>query len=715
MILSLQALFLRFVASERERLVLWLPVLLAIGIGLFFALPDEPLAYAALLFPAIALAAQWFGRTHHGARIPTIALAVIACGFAAAQLHERVVAAPVLSGHLFYTPFEGTVEDVQDKAKGWGQRFILNGLQVEGLAPQQTPQKISLSIRRQAQDIQVGDRIRGKAMLFPPPTPVMPGAYDFARQFYFDRIGAVGFSPAPPELVSHQPPGYFEARLNALRVALNNRIIAPMTPENGPIAAAMMVGEMTAVSKDVGDAMRGAGIYHVFSISGLHMSLAAALVYVSIRFLLALYPPLAMRLPVKKIAACVGLLSSLAYLLLAGYPVPAIRSFVMVACVMLAIVCDRRGISLYSLAWSAFVILLFQPEALLGASFQLSYAATIAIVAFYERYGHLLHAGDAGIFRRIRTYFWGLILTSLVATLATTPLVIYHFNRFTLWGIIANMLMIPLASFWLMPAAVLAFIAMPLGLEYWPLVWLDKGNSLMMSGARGVAAMPYASISIPPPSFPGLLFVVFGGLWLCLWKGRWRLWGVPLVVFGSLSIFLYEPYDILISEDASKVAMRLNGQDMVFVKGRPGSFDGQAWVRAGGQKEGLKIDDMEDDDEKLPNCDRTRCDIRFAGLNIVVARKKKERDGLCADVDGHAPDMVIGVDYMDRIPECRRVRWLIEKAFLRENGAVAIRIRNGQAIIETANEYRGNRPWSRMLHSSLYQSANPSMIPGKSP
>ncbi|NBX04496.1 MAG: ComEC family competence protein, partial [Alphaproteobacteria bacterium] len=357
---------------------------------------------------------------------------------------------------------------------------------IEELPTAETPQKISVSLRKPMEELQIGDEIRFKAMLFAPPTPVMPGAYDFARQFYFDRIGAVGFAPKPPEIIVHTPPSHFSAWLNGLRKSINDRIVTPMSPEAGPVAAAMMVGEMTAVPKQVGDDMRDAGIYHVLSISGLHMSIAVALVYISMRFLLALYPPLSMRLPAKKISAFVGLLSAVAYLLLAGYPVPAIRSFVMVACVMVAVMLDRRGVSLYSLAWSAVLILIFQPEAMLGASFQLSYAATIGIVAFYERFSHMLYANDGSFIRRIRVHFWGLILTSLVAALATTPLVIYHFNRFTLWGIAANMLMMPLASFWIMPAAVLAFLAMPFGLEHWPLIWLNEGIEWMLAGARYV-------------------------------------------------------------------------------------------------------------------------------------------------------------------------------------------------------------------------------------
>ena len=693
-------------AREQERFVLWLPVLLALGIGLFFALPYEPsLALSGSIFAALGVA-SWLLRGHPIARLPVLALALIALGFAAGALRSFEVSAPILRVNIFYKQVEGVVEDVQDRAKG-GQRLILRNPVIETLAPEDTPYKISVSTREMT-DIQIGDRIRTQAMLFPPPGPVIPGGYDFARQFYFDRIGATGFSPRSPEVTQRAPASYFTAKLNELRLSISKRIAAPMPLENGPVASALMVGEMSAVDPAISDAMRDAGIYHVLSISGLHMSLAAALVFISVRFLLSLLPAFAMRLPTKKIAAAVGMLSAFAYLLLAGYPVPAIRSFVMVACVMLAILCDRRGISLYSLAWSAALILLFQPEALLGASFQLSYSATIAIVAFYEYFGHKLH-GD-GIIRRLHAAFWGLVLTSLVATLATTPLVIYHFNRFTFWGIAANTLMMPLASFWLMPAAVLSFIAMPFGLEYWPLLWLSEGITLMVRGAEWVAAQPYASVALPPLSFPGMLLTVAGGLWLCLWRTRWRLAGLPMILAGLLTVLLYKPYDILISDDAAKVAMRLSGDDMVFIKGRPASFEGEAWTRASGQKESYGMKDMDEVYEDIPECTKLRCDVYFKDLHIVVARKKKERDGMCEKTDGRAPDIVIGPDYMDRIPACKEVALLIDRAYLQDAGTVAIRIENGKPIVRTTSEYRGMRMWN-----SVYQSPNPAMMNGEPP
>jgi competence protein ComEC len=600
----------------------------------------------------------------------------------------QLVEAPVLRSPVFYKMVEGRIEDIQDKAKG-GQRLVMSEVIIEGMDAGQTPRRISISLRKPAPELVIGDKVAGKAMLFPPPEPSLPGGYDYARQAYFERIGAVGFAPSAPALVERAPVSRFSIWLNALRFSLAERIAAPMQPENAPIAAALMVGEMTAVPQDVADAMRDAGIYHVLSISGLHMSIAAALVYVSVRFLLSLFPPISMRLPTKKIAAVVGLASSFAYLLLAGHPVPAIRSFVMVACVMVAIMFDRRGISLYSLAWSAALILLFQPEALLGASFQLSYAATLFIVALYERYAGLLAASERGIGQRLLMYFWGLMLTSLVASLATSPLVIYHFNRFTLWGVVTNMLMMPLASFWIMPAAVLSFLSMPFGWERYPLEWLDTGIGLMVAGAKWVAAMPLASITVPPPTFYGVMLIVLGGLWLCIWQTRWRFWGAALMVLGMATSFFYQPYDLYVNDDASKVALRMEDGTLLFLKGRAESYDAQSWLRTS--------EESQDEDKRY--CNRTRCDITVYGKKIVVLRKKKKRDELvenvCLPHKGKVPDIVISAEYMDRITACKKVPLLIERAYLQSSGSVGIRFSGEEVRVDRASDSRGERLWSR--------------------
>lgn len=671
----------RHLSSERDRFTLWVPVLLGVGIGVYFALPEEPGWRLPLLITLAFFALTFLARHDLGWRTVSIVAGLIALGVTVATWRTLAVAAPFINDEMYYREVQARIDDIREKEKG--QKLILSHLVIQGLKPEETPHYISVTLREDMPALAVGDQLTLKATLFPPPLPAMPGSYDFARQFYYERIGAVGYAPKLPVIEEKGAASGFEEWLNHLRLSLAARIAAPMAAQNAPVAAALMVGEMSNVSKEVADAMRDAGLYHVLSISGLHMSLAAGLIFVSLRFLLCLYPPWALRLPVKKIAAGAGLLGAFVYLLLAGYPVPAIRSFVMVACVMLAVLFDRRGISLYSLAWAALLVLLFQPEALTGASFQLSFAATLGILAFYERYRHLLYEPGMSWRRRIWLYFIGLMTTSLVASLATTPLVIYHFNRFSLWGIAANMLMVPLATFWIMPAAVLAFLMMPLGLERLPLVWLDYGIGWMIAGSRWFAQLPYASVAIPPPSFAGLLLVVLGGLWLCLWQQRWRLLGLPLMLAGLATVALHQPYDLLVSDDGSHVALRLPDGHFLFAKGKPDSFDAQVWLRYHGQDGGL----LPKDRPELATCDDARCLYTLHGHSIAIGMRKRAKDNIC---EGRV-DIAVSTEYLND-EECEHVSLLLDRWYLRNYGAVAVRLANGIEVFN-ANDSRGRRPW----------------------
>ncbi len=672
--------------NEHDRLVLWLPVLLGVGIGLYFSLLNEPdIRIVAGGCGVIFILTAIFWRKY-ALRLFFMAVLFINFGMLRAEISTIFAKSPILQEEIFYRLTEGNIADIQIKEKG--EKLILTNVQIDGLDMEETPKRISVSLKQQAEGLSVGDKVQLNATLFPPPTPVMPQAYDFARMFYYEQLGAVGYTPKQPVILEKAETSNFEQWLNALRLSLTQRIIFPMTSENGWVAAAMMVGEQSGVSKEVADVMRESGIYHVLSISGLHMSLAVMLVFFTVRFLLSLYPPFALRVPTKKIAALVALFSAFAYLLLAGYPVPAVRSFIMVAVVMLAILFDRSGISIFSLAWAAMITLLWQPESLLGASFQLSFAATLAILAFYERFSHVLYKNNIGFWHKIWLYFLGIMLTSLVATFATTPLVIYHFNRFTLWGVAANMLLLPLVSMWIMPAAVIAFLLMPFGLEYYPLVALDYGISLMMHGARFFADLPYASLSLPSPSFAGLILVIFGGLWLCIWQQKWRLLGIPLVIIGVATIALHKPYDLLISSDASKVAMRLEDGRFVFLRGKEDSFDGQVWLRANGQEKALSVDEL---DEKIGGCDKHKCTVTAYEKKIVATKGKKEIEASC---DGN-PDIVISQNYLADISTCTKIPLLIDESYLQKNGATALRFNNGATQIENSRQHRGDRPWVR--------------------
>lgn len=683
---------------ERDRLVLWFPVFLGLGIAAYFAESSpSPIGLPALVAGLCALAAL-FTRRLLWMRVMFMAIAALALGFTVTGLRLYEVQAPVLQEKIFFKTVTGTINELQQK--NGKTKLILRDVNIETVDAEHTPKYISISLRKLQSELRIGDRVQLPAALFPPPTPAMPGSYDFSRMYYFKQLGAVGFSPKPAEVIQATQENKSADRLTALRLSIADHLQARMNKDESAVAAAMMVGDQSRISDEVSESMRVAGIYHILSISGMHMTLAIGLMYFSIRFLLSLFPGVALRLPTKKIAASVGLVGGLVYLLLAGYPVAAVRSYIMVACVMVAVLLDRKGISLYSLAWAATLILLISPESLLTAGFQLSFAATLAIVVLYERYGHHIYDSDAGWLRGFRLYLLAVMLTSLAATLYTTPLALYHFNRMAIWGVAANMLMVPLSSFIIMPAAVAVFLLMPMGWDA-PALWaLEKGIRWMIEGSNWVATLPYADLILPSPNFAGFVAIIVGGLWFAIWRSNLRWLGLAPIAAGLVTIAFYQPYDVIVSDDAKRVAYRTPDNQWVMVRGNTDSFEAESWLRMSGAKAALTRTEAKKQRSDI-TCDKMSCVITRGDHMIAISLKRDWENTLCAS----GADIVISDSYVHE-DKCPQAKHIIDREFVEIHGAAALRLAPAVAVI-TSDAQRGTWPWSKQV---LVEADDTSMI-----
>ncbi len=313
-----------------------------------------------------------------------------------------------------------------------------------------------------------------------------------------------------------------------------------------------------------------AGLAHLLSISGLHFGIVTAFMFFVVRQGLALIPFVALRFPIKKWAAVSAFAGACFYLVFSGASIPAQRSFVMIAIVLLAVLLDRTALSMRLVAWAAVAVLAISPESLLGPSFQMSFAAVVELIAVHETTERRFQVwrGGAGWLRRGGLHLAQIALTTLVAGLATAPFALYHFNRFTAYALAANLLAIPLTSFWIMPWAVVATALMPFGLEPWwlhPMAWGIEGVVLV---AREVAAWDGAVSLLPAMPAWGLAAISIGGLWLCLWTRRWRLAGLPVIAAGLASIALSKPPDILVSGDGRLMAVRSGSGELMVSSGR---------------------------------------------------------------------------------------------------------------------------------------------------
>ena len=627
---SADALRLRLAAIlEREldagRGFLWLPVAFGTGIVAYFALPREPAAWALVGLALLLGGLAWRARRRGAVFRALVVLAAVAAGMTAMKLRTDRVAAPVLPREMTAT-VTGFVADVEAAARG-GVRIVLRVAGIEGLAPAATPRFVRITVRSRGAAIAVGDALSLRARLSPPSGPVIPGGYDFARAAFYDGLGAIGFAYGAPKRADlGEPPAAIAlARPIAdLRALIRARIIAALPGDNGEIAAALIMGDQGGISERAQEAMRASGLGHVLSISGLHMALVAGSAFWLIRALLALSAGLALRRPIKKWAAAGALAVAAFYLAISGGGVATERAFVMLAVMLAAVLLDRRAITLRNVALAAFVVLAIEPESVLSASFQMSFAATLALVAGFEvlalrRDRRLTLADPAAPGLAGHAFAWiaGLFLTSLIAGLATTPFGAYHFQRLAPLSLFANLAAMPAVGFVVMPMALVSVILMPFGLEPLPLAAMSLGLDWMMAVATTAEAWSegLGAVGMAPPA--ALVLFVAGFLWLALWRERWRLAGL-LPMLLALPVALLSPRpDVLIDDSGAAVAVRSDDGRYRFIGVRGHRFEVETWLRTDGDARDNLSEAGEADGAR---CDPLGCTIAAGGMLVAVGR-----------------------------------------------------------------------------------------------
>ncbi|HWJ71765.1 MAG TPA: ComEC/Rec2 family competence protein [Kaistia sp.] len=591
---ALDRLWLAMGASlEREldaaRGLPWLAVAFGAGALCYFALPSEPFAPALLLLAVGLVAAAWRMRETTGLFRLLLLGAMLASGIAVTKLRTDFVAAPILEREVTAT-VTGWVEGREGRRGGY--RLTLRVVSISGAKLRHPPTRITVTVRGAAPE--VGDAVSLLARLRPPSGPARPGGYDFARNAYYEGIGATGFAYGPSRTIDLGPvPLTIRLRepLEYVREAIRVRVLAALSGDTGRVASALIIGDPGGISGRAEDDLRQSGLAHVLSVSGLHMVLVAGAAFWMIRALLALVPALALRHPIKKWAAAGAIGVTFFYLLISGLDVAAQRSFIMTAIVFSAILVDRRAISMRNVAVATFVVLMLAPESILSAGFQMSFAATVALVAGFEalsryrrrRRGPAAERSIVGsVFGWGAALVAGLAVTSLLGGLGTTPFALYHFQRMAPLSIVANVLAMPLVDFLVMPMALIAVLLMPFGLDQPFLAVMGFGIDGMMAVAAHVAAWSEGSGGAAMPSAAALLIFIAGFLWLALMGERWRLAGLAPMLLGGVMAFLPARPDMLIAANGLSVAYRgVDGRFQLLAR-KIDAFGAGIWLRADG-------------------------------------------------------------------------------------------------------------------------------------
>ncbi|MGA8653975.1 MAG: ComEC/Rec2 family competence protein [Xanthobacteraceae bacterium] len=585
-------------------------------------------------------------------------------------------------------------------------RFVLRVERIDGNRIVDKPQRVRLSVRR-GMAPPAGAFVEAKAQLNPPLQPLRPGSYDFARDLYFQRIGASGFAHGAVKVVT--PPAQAGLRLRAatfiesVRDAIDARIRSVLSGDVGSIASALITGKRDAITPYLYDAMFVSGIGHVLSISGYHMAVVAGVVFFILRALLALIPGLADRMPIKKWAAFGALLVTACYLVLSGAEVATQRSFIMIAIVLIGVVLDRPVLTLRTVTIAALIVLFFSPEAVVHPSFQMSFAATLALIAAYA-YGQPLARAGADSSLGARAALWGvneivsLLLASLVAGFATTPYAAYHFHRLAPYGVIANLFAMPVVSAWVMPMGILGVVAIPFGFD--SLFWRQMGYGIewMDTVALWVASLPGAFGRVTSFGTGPLLLATAGLLLIGLLKTPLR-WGGAIFVVLAVVLAARTPVpDVLVAADGRTFAVRGAGGKLAFHHTGSDTFATREWLTA-------DADGRDPSDKGLGEgiaCDPAGC-IGTLGdgriVSYVLAPDAFEEDCRRAAVI---------VATRDAPPDCEAT--VIGRKHWRERGALALYRDGAGFVIEAARPLNYDRPWApRLVHAA------PSAAKGKTP
>lgn len=611
----------------------------AIGIAAYFSAPFEPQLWMCALASVILAGLYWRQNQQMQEFAGCIfCLLIFTLGFGRAVHHSRAVDAPIMPTYERSYDLAGWIAGID--RSGTGLRYHIELESLRGVDANKMPRAVRVRLARPPETpLRAGDRLSIRAIIKAPPGPVVPNGYDPARRAYFDGFGGFGFAISEPEKqpdIDLKPMINIKRKITRWRYGLASHIHNVAPAHTAGLQAALMTGVRLYIPPEQTENLRVAGLAHILAISGLHMGLLAGGTYAAVTFILALITPLSRRYDIRKLAAMIGALTATFYLVLSGASVATQRAFIMAIIVFLAVILDRRAISMRSVAVAAFLTLLFHPESLVSVGFQMSFAAVAALVVTYQTWQNYRPVyKKRGRGRRFVDFFTSLSVTSFVAGLATGGFAIFHFNRISRYGFIGNLLAMPFFSLAVMPLAVVSFIAMLFGLERLPLQMMGFAISYILTAANWVASWPNAMAYVP--SAPSYVLSVFAISFvaICLGRLKGRIAGLALMLI-CIGIWARTPQpDLRISEDG-RIAFWLKAREgslkspvlMVDAK-RADRYGREQFAQMAGRPKSVWVDYA----KSFADCDALACRFELRGKIVSVLKHPSEVITECAEVD----------------------------------------------------------------------------------
>jgi len=661
----------------------------ALGIAVYFALPFEPqLSVIAVLCLSLGAALLFANRFAAHLYPLLFALLLVGLGLGRSALHSAASETPRLANYERIYEVTGWVEAVERSRNGYRWRIRVND--IKGLAPDKTPKRVR--VRAKTEGFKAGDGVTLLTVMTPPPGPVVPKGYDPARRAFFEQMGGYGFAIRPPTSAVIKDMPFEQSVKRAVvrfRYTLADHVRETAPAQTSGLQAALLTGVRTYIPPEQTENLRVAGLAHVLAISGMHMGLLAGGSFWLATLLLAAISPLSRRYDVRKPAAVIGALAATGYLILSGASVATQRAFIMAIIVFLAVILDRRAFSMRSVMVAALVTLMFHPEALISVGFQMSFAAVAALVVVYREWDkRRVYTPRLGVWDKLKSNFATLTVTSFVAGTATSGFAVLHFNRIARYSLVGNILAMPLFTFMVMPAALAALIALPFGLERWPLIMMGKGLSGMLVIAEWVASWPGAMWHVQAAPAWVIGVFGFGFLLITLGQKQRRYLGFALAII-CFALWSQNPRPDMRISDTGQVAFWDDSGDVLYVA-RKGSdrFGRSQFLQRGGSPDTA----LEAYGKELADCDKLACRFKVKGQQVSVINHPSEVTEECEQSD------IVVLTQREAGPVARRgckAKLFDGRVFAREGAQDVYIGAKGVKFVPANSEARRKRPWAR--------------------
>lgn len=659
-----------------------------VGVGLYFALPREPSAILMIIMMVATFLTILIrpGRWQPSFMITTL-MFMLVLGLARSTWHTQATERPRLPNYEKVYDVEGRIVAIEKS--GPRLRWVVKLRSLDQLPLDRRPELVRVTTFDK--NFSVGDGVSFRAQLRAPPSPVIPGGYNPAFRAYYQKVGGYGFMLSRPVAKDIPFETYIDvskSQVAKFRYGMAKRILAKSPEDTAGLQVALLTGIRTWVPDPHTDALRAAGLAHILAISGLHMGLVTGSIYGIALFLLVRVERLARARDVRKIAAVIGIITATMYLVLSGASVATQRAYIMACIIFLALILDRQAISIRSVSVAAFLTLWMHPEALMSPGFQMSFSAVLALVVVYRHWdSRRVYKGRPGLIGRFWNDFKALSVTSFVAGTATSGFAVLHFNRIAVYGFFANLLAMPIFTFWVMPVAILVYFSMLFGLEAGPLWLMGKGLSLILIISEWTESIPGAVsfMSSGPFWVMGVFSLAFIGL--CIGIRNIKLGSAVAMTLCFMTLASRGQADIRISADGAIAFWDNKDEPILYVdKKNSDRYGRQEFIEAMGVGSTL----LHPYDGTLGRCDSQGCRIEFKNNSILIAHDPGVVLEDCDQVDFVIlPKRILG----------KRARRLcsaiaIDANDLRFKGAHSLYLGDGKVRkMTTARRMISYRPW----------------------